>query len=259
VPIYPLIISDINITRMYPTNTRSLLIQWELDDSVASGGPFNFSVLRSGSPEGPFEIIAENLGDVYTYTDDTSHLTGMIKDVYYKVAHDTLSCTPRNILHIMPRRQYNMWRKILWDEDILLRKGNGRPVLILKRRHWGERCRECYDLKTGKNVKKHCDVCFGTTFIGGYFPPVETWASIKPSQIGTEWASETATPEMQTNNLFMPPIPQVHKGDIVIEIEINNRWEVTTEQPTEILRNPTHQDVTITRLKPEHIAYRIPT
>lgn len=256
---YPLQISEIKITRVYPTGTRDLAIQWEVDESIASAGPFNFSVLRSGSVNGPFEVVASNLGDVYMYTDTTSHLSGMIKQVYYKVIHGTFSCVPHNILHTLPQRQYLIWKKILHDEDILLRKGNGRQILLIKRRHWGTRCDQCYDLKTGKSVKKNCDNCYGTTFVGGYFAPIEMWASLKPSQVSTEWVAETSIPEVDTSSAMLVPIPRVHKGDIVVEKEINRRWEITAEMPTELLRNPMHQDVTLTRLNPAHIAYRIPT
>ena len=254
---YPITVREIFITAIYPNGNRNVSLEWDVDPSIQYAGPFNFSILRSGNPTGPFETIAANIGDVYTYEDTTSHLSGMLKEIFYQVIHDNFSCEPRNVRHLLPQQKYLIWKKILKDEDILLRKGSGREVYMLKRRHWGTRCTECYDTKTGKLLKKHCEICYGTTFSGGYFAPIRMWASLKPSSPGTDFTSETSTPEVDTCSMWMPPIPRLRKGDIIVETEINRRWEVTAEQPTELLRNPMHQDITLSRLPVGHITYKL--
>lgn len=251
------IVGEIKIIAVYPTANMHFFLQWEVTDAYISSGPFNFKIYRSGSPEGPWELIKDNAGAVYSYEDVKPEVQGMNTDVWYKVTSGALSSVPRSVLHEMPKRQYLIWRKMVRDEDVMLRKGNGRLLAIAKRKHWGVRCTECWDSRSGKIIKKLCLSCFGTAFEGGYFSPIDLWGTIKPGTPGTDFSTESSVPEVETCTMMVQYYPVVRRGDIIIEKEVNRRWEITVEQSTELLRNPVHQDITISRLPINHMIYSL--
>jgi hypothetical protein len=250
-------LAEIEIVTITPDGGMAYNLQWTVVASAAGAGPFNFTVLRSGSPTGSFETVASSLGDVYTYRDTTPLLVGNDKVVYYQIVSGAFSSRVVSSMMALPRQKFLIWRKIINDEKVMLSKGNGIPVAIFKRKHWGPRCTTCIDPKTLRILVKNCLSCFGTTFEGGYFSPVPTLAKIAPSAPGTDFTTDTSVPEVEAANMFLHPFPLVRRGDIVVEPATNIRWEIVSEQPTEILRNPVHQDINISRLPPADLIYHL--
>lgn len=249
----------LDVINIHPVEHQSFHVQWSIDVSQAGPGPFTFTLYRGGSPRGPWTVVAENLTD-YVHLDTFPLLQGMNKDLYYRVetTGGDIKSLPANSSRGLPRKKYLIIRKIMKDELKMLRAGNGTKVYIVKKRHWGPRCEKCYDPATGHVVKKNCGPCYGTSFEGGYFEPIELLSAIKPTLVGTDFSSQTSVPEVDTANAFLQAFPTVIKGDFLVEFEVNKRWEVTAVTPTEILRNPVHQDLTITRLPTSHEIYRVP-
>ena len=250
--------SGIRIISVYPLGIESFRVQWDLEQAVTNQGPFNFTLLRSGSPAGPWEVVASDMGDVYTKEDTRSLIHGMGKDLWYKVTANSgdFDSPARNVRQELPRAKYLIWRKMVNDQELLLRKMNGVEVSVLKLRHWGERCASCRDKKTGHIVVKNCLVCYGTGFTGGYFAPIRTLCHFKPAPVGTDMRPDTSVPEIVTTNGYMLAYPLVKRGDILVERSVNIRWEVTVTQETEIFRNAVHQDITLSRLPDAHIIYK---
>lgn len=251
-------LAEIEIVTITPDGTQAYNLQWNVVPSSAGAGPFNFSVLRSGSPNGPFTVTASGLGNVYTYHDTTPLLVGNDKVVYYQIISGPFSSRVVSSLMTLPRAKFLIWRKIINDEKVMLAKGNGIPIVVFKRRHWGVRCTKCYDAKTSRILVKNCLDCFGTAFEGGYFAPLPTLGKLAPSSPGTDFTTDTSVPEVETANMFLHPYPLVRRGDLIVEPATNIRWEVVSEQPTELLRNPVHQDINISRIPPQDIVYKLP-
>lgn len=252
-------IAGIRIIQIYPNGNLSFHVQWEVDSNSAGAGPFNFTVKRSGSREGPFETVAENLGEVYTYTDTLDLLHGMDKSLYYQITEPAKSfeSAPSSSELGLPRNRFLIRRKMIRDAAVMLKKGNGIQLQVIKKKHWGTRCPDCYEPKTGRLLLKNCETCFGTSFSGGYFTPISTLGIIRPTAVGTDGTADGSIPEVSTTNAMLQAHPIIKRGDIVVEVEVNNRWEVVSVQDTEILRNTVHQDITITRLPTSHIAYTL--
>ena len=249
----------LDIINIHPVTHQSYYVQWDIDVSQAGPGPFTFKLFRSGSPRGPWTEVATGLTG-YTHQDTFPLLQGMNKDLYYKVetTDGSIKSLPRHTQRGLPRKKFLIIRKIMKDELKMLRAGNGTKVFVVKKRHWGTRCLECYDVCTGHVVKKNCGACFGTTFENGYFDPIEVLSAIKPTMLGTDYTAQTSVPEVDTANAFLQAFPTVIKGDFLVEFEVNKRWEVTAVTPTEILRNTVHQDLTMTRLPTSHEIYKVP-
>ena len=244
---------------MFPDGESGIVLQWELNGAYTDLGPFVFRVFRSNTPQGPFEEIA-SLTDQFIYKDVAALLTGFNKDIYYKVTMEPGSLvTPvTNGFTPMRTQEFLIRKKIFRDECCLLKSCNGVNVIVLKRKRWGPRCDNCWDYKTGRCIIQNCEMCYGVGFVGGYNSMGVTLGHIKPAIIGTDYNSPTSIPEMQSANAMLQPYPLVIRGDIIVEVDTNKRWEVVSGQNTELLRNPVHQDFTVSRMNQPHIIYKFP-
>ena len=74
-----------NITPWFPTRVD---IQWDLEE-VTESGTFHFAVERSGSPTGPWTILAPDLPDTYLFSDpfdqEEANTLSLARDVYYRI------------------------------------------------------------------------------------------------------------------------------------------------------------------------------
>lgn len=76
------------ITKVTPWFPMKVVLQWDLDE-VNESGVFLFDVERSGSPGGPWTVIATALADTYTYDDDLdaedANVLSLARDIYYRI------------------------------------------------------------------------------------------------------------------------------------------------------------------------------
>jgi hypothetical protein len=221
-------------------------------------GTLTFKVELSGSPKGPWEIVGENLTNTLVFEDTNYKTFGAMKDRYYRVSTQdgAFVSDPHPVLGGMRKQQFLISRKIFNDELVLLKKGIGIRMAVIKRRHWGERC-ECVDPLTNLSVNSDCPLCFGTKVLQGYYEPIMTWGHIQPASIGTDYDAQAAAPEVENTNAFLLSFPLVYKDDILVELETNRRWLIVSTKQTELLRNAVHQDILISRLSVEDPAYKL--
>lgn len=249
----------LEIVSVYPDVGRKVRVQWQIDTSQVGLGPFTFTLFRSGSPQGPWDTVASGLSNVYVYDDTLPLLYGINKDVFYQVeaSPGNIGSLPRSVLNNVDRKKYLLIRKIQRDEQVMLRKGNGTEVYVIKKRHFGPRCTDCWDKRSGIVLRKDCGTCGGTSFEAGFFTPVKTFAKVTPSTEGIDLTAPTSTPETEVAQAMLQAFPLVSRSDILVEPETNKRWEITVVQPTEILRVPVHQDLTMSRLEIDHPVFKV--
>jgi len=250
--------TQIYIERVAPYGRTSTVIQWAVAEELRSMGTLTFKIELSGNPEGPWELLADNLVDTLVYEDTNYKTFSGLKDRYYRVSFqdDTFVSDPRPILGPMPIKKYLITRKIFNDEMTLFKKGNGIPLVVIKRKHWGEQC-SCVDPMTKQSLNPKCPLCNGTKIIDGYYKPIPTWGNIQPASLGTDYGTQDSVPEIETSQVMLLSFPLVYKDDILVELETNRRWIVVSSKNTELLRNAVHQDVIISRLPESNSAYNL--
>jgi len=249
----------LEVISIYPESDDLMRVQWSIDVSQSGPGPFTYSVFNSGSQEGPWTQIASGLVDEFVYNDTTPLVHGQNKDVFYRVEAEPGGhrSHPRSAYRNIPKDKRLIIRKIISDEQVMLRKGNGGVAYIVRKKHFGARCTSCYDPKTRSTLKSRCGTCAGTGFLVGYYNPIKTMAKILPSQPGSNVGARDGEPEITTASCMLQAFPLVVRGDFLVEPEINKRWEITSWQPTEILRNVVHQDITLSEISTAHEIYGV--
>lgn len=250
--------SQIYIERVAPFGMQSTVVQWAIAEELRSMGSLTFKLEISGNPLGPWELVAENLVDILVYEDTDSKSFGGLKDKYYRASTQdgTFVSDPKPVLGSMTKQKYLIMRKIFNDEMVLLTKGNGIKMAVIKRKHWGEEC-SCVDPMTKLSVNSECALCHGTKIIEGYYEPIATWGNIQPATIGTDYGAQGSVPEIETSQAMLLSFPLVYKDDVLVELDTNRRWLVISSKSTELLRNAVHQDIIISRLPESDKAYEI--
>ena len=265
---------QVKITRTTPIYrdpySTGVFLQWNVLDPP-DVGPFSFKIERSGSPEGPFELVLDNV-TTFHFFDDLRHVPappeGSVREnlnflslhraIYYKVTGTIGGETSFDIQVTgdnLPTRQALLRRKIQRDIRVGF-KFSGIPLVILKRRHWGERCKDCFDQLTKRVTKSKCTTCFGTGFENGYFDPVRISGRIGVENIQTQITPQGKT-DINQRALTTLDFPVFEEDDIIAELRQNRRYVITNISQTELRTVSVHQRSVLSELSRDSIEYRI--
>lgn len=259
------------ITRTLPLYPQGVFLQWDLVDPAESG-VYGFTVYRSGSPEGPWDPLAVQLTNTFSYLDrfPTPAVAGvtapnqvsLARGIFYRVVATPPSGATNAVEAVsgvepkLDGKQRLLKRKILRDEALMLQKLNGVEVAVLKRRHWGTRCTRCYDKYTKDSIRANCSSCYGTTFVGGYFDPILTWAKrgTTPNQVALAPEGKT---DIAKTHVTMLDAPAVQDDDVLVFLRDNRRFLVRLVLPTELRTVTVHQRLEVAELPRSDIAFRV--
>lgn len=265
----------IRITKITPLFPRRVFIQWDLMDPTESGS-YTFAVKRSGSTEGPWETLQAGVQNSFNYIDDLedqphlptngkTHLYSLQREIYYQVevvppsgCVNGATSDPHGLETELDPVQRGLRRRLRYDETILFKRHNGVRLAVLKRRFWGERCPECYDATTRASTKEYCAVCYGTSFVGGYWDPVIVWGRVNTPKNVQAQTTERNKKEAAPHVITLLDVPLLQDKDLLIETATNLRHEVRNQRQTELRRRTVHQQVTTSLLAHDAVEYTIP-
>lgn len=294
---------DVFITDIVPWYPTKVALQWVLEDSTEVG-VYLFDVERSGSPSGPWTVIASALPDTYVYEDpldddEDPDIISLSRDIYYRVkvtppsgptgavyslvinidgAVDTTRSGPADVMGysaqdpgqyeydpstglykrpIISAEKRLLRRRILHEEYTLLKKLAGVEYVLLKRRHFGTRCSECYDPASSTTFKAQCTACYGTAWEGGYFNPITILGRRRAAQTQHSLGPQTED-EVHRTNIQLLDFPRVEEGDILVEKESNRRFQVRQRYKTSLKTITVHQTLSVSELARKAIEYKIP-
>lgn len=268
---------EVNITRTTPIyrapDKTGIFVQWTVD-SPPSVGVSEFKLERSGAPEGPFELVIDHLEDFHFFDDlrDAPPATGddlrenlnflsLSRAVYYRVTVTAVdSTTATKVRAVGPnnlsRKLLLLRRKMQRDLSVSF-KFNSVDLAVLKRKHWGIRCNDCFDKLTKRVTRSKCDSCFGTGFEGGYFNPIRI-----RGRLGVQNVQTSITPQgkadINQKRLTILDYPELEVDDIVVDVRANDRYIVKHRHATEMQTVAVHQQLTVSELARDSVEYRIP-
>jgi hypothetical protein len=264
------------ITRTTPIyrsqSDHGIFLQWVVESPTVN--PIvNTKIERAGSPEGPYELVIDGVVGFHFYDDlrnlpapasgntrENLNFLSLSRQVYYRITvTDSAGVSSAGIRSLgagLPRRQMLLKRKILRDERIGF-KFNGTQFAVLKRRHWGTRCKVCFDLLTKRVTRSKCNECYGTGFEGGYWAPVRITARQGVTNVQTQIAPQ-GNVDINKKRLVLLDYPAVEPFDVLVDIAQNARFIVDTATRTELRSVVVHQELTISEIARDSIEYRIP-
>lgn len=254
----------VDITRTYAMWPRRVFLQWLVRDPSPNTS-YVFNVYRSGSSEGDWEPIGVNLINDYFFVDEEfggaekPDLYSMSRTLYYKItvagSDGSSGVIEKKMEPWNDRRHAGIHRKLVRDAYIALKVAMGTEVAILKRLHWGTLC-SCLS-STGQPTVAHCPLCYGTTFVGGYWNPVYTYAFLGSRPVSVQVALQGHVETKQTTAI-MPYVPQVEYEDVIVFLRSGKRYTIKEVNPTQIHNVDVHQELVVSELATSSVEYNIP-
>jgi len=259
---------QVKITRITPIWPRKTYLQWVLRNPPEATG-YTVNIYRAESSEGPWELLTHApLNDAYFYVDDEQSaphdgsdpsLFSLRRTLYYRVTVESTGgeVASDDSLNIPPldRRREGIWRKLVRDAQLMLKKGNGTEVAVLKKRTWGEPCTNCRTAMQ-RTARSHCSVCFGTGFVGGYWNPVYTWANRGTAPVDVQITQEGKTEVHQLQGI-LGFVPEVAVDDVLCFLRDNKRYRIDRVMTTEIHTRTVHQELLLSELSRSSAVYKL--
>ena len=256
---------DVKVTALYP---RTIFIQWEVENNLVVGDVL-FDIYKAHSPSGEFTKV-NNLPEINTFyfQDHEEVAFSKLYNVHYKVVLTdplkrqyeskvtSLDTSPENSRHYYsPLR---IAREINRTEKILLNKFTGVTCILLKRRHFGEKCSDCFNFVTEEVTNSHCKVCYGTGFVGGYHKPIQLRAQFDAIVQSQRLTDQLAVREESNNSAWINAVPYVKKADVLVQVNSNTRWFIHDVQVTSLQSSTVRQTLQIKEIEHANIAYSVP-
>jgi len=240
-------------------------LYWEIENTTLDPLDFYFYVLRSESPDGPWDVIAGPFEDKYSYVDLRVNPIHLQRQIHYRI-RSAEKKDPENVVETESFMHYPdpdlIASEIQRAERIVWNEFAGRACLLLPVRTFGQRCRLCYDGPekgkgfTSQKRRAGCVSCYDTSFVRGYFDPIKIYVQIDPSTDSVQ--NHPIIQRMQNDTRArLPNHPLLKPKDLLIEAE-NKRWHVVTVTPTERLRSVVHQELTLHEIDRSEVEYQVP-
>lgn len=266
---------EIEFTRLLPIYPNKIFFQWNLIRPTENG-TYVFDIYRAGSPDGPWYAISLGNINIYSYVDVLAttatspagtavdpNVLALARGIYYRIVVTPPSGSGNRVEAVsivepkLDGRQKLLRRKMLRDATQMLRKLNGVEVAVCKRRHWGPRCKKCFDKYTKESVRENCPTCWGTGFDPGYFAPVVTLARRGTAPVTSSISSQGKT-DIANAHVTMLDVPRVEEDDVLVFLRDNKRFLVKQVLPTELQTVTIHQKLMVSELSRSSPEYKIP-
>ena len=245
----------------------SLTITWDFFETWEPLDSYSVSIYRGTTPAwhpDDYVLIASGLDPVNTneYVDTTvsGYQSYQWQDFYYTAVPINVNTGASGVVFTPTRLQAPMnllAKEIIRRKTVALRPDyGGAPFLILKRKKGGTRCSNCWDDTLQKRTMEACPVCFDTGWVGGYWRPITTSATMGGASRQTlvnifgEW-------EQANTFLKMGPYPVVSPQDIVIDQQ-NRRWRIIDIAPVEKNQFIVTQQCRMIKIHPLDVIYTYP-
>lgn len=231
---------------------------WEIADTSENHLLYSFYIERSESISGPWQKLAGPLKDVWRFRDVNVNLRHNTRKYIYRirVVEDSSGNEAESEGVWLEAERDLVAKEMVTRMALLFREYVGRKVFLLPVRTFGTRCPDCWDKTRQRRMKDYCLTCFGTSYAGGFFSPMQILMQIDPDPEAPQVGSQGVTQPANTTARALP-YPPIKPNDIIIEAE-NLRWRVMVAGMTRKLRAVVHYDLQLHKVLPGDITYKIP-
>jgi hypothetical protein len=245
-------------TTIYPSFYKHVVVEYSIP---SHWGNCLFDIYRGESQAGPWEKITPT-----PITGNFFKDTGTMDFSKFMQGWYLVECQLPDGRRIQGpastwQNKRNNWvelraREIERRETILLEKFTGVKTLVFRRKQFGMRCRECWDLQTEKITKDNCKTCLGTSFDGGYNPGFETLFQYEPAN-NEVVLEERGKLEPSIIPAWTISYPHVEPEDVVVRVPDWKVFRVNHTQSTELQTKSVRQTVALVELSKESIEFEL--
>ena len=237
--------------RVIPASRSQMYISWSLEGDT-------FTVSRSTSPTGEFEVIAEGVEQPFVIDPKVDQYDYNVR-YYYKVegyVNGAVVATdgPGTIQYNQPD---GLADKVIYEYAIALKMMNNPPVFFLLKKRTGGYCPDCWNTITNTVKYANCPTCHGTGRLSGYHPPIKTRISQNISQLimtsGEEDSDKTSLTPVEA---WIGNMPLLTPEDIMVDI-MDQRYKIVSVAPRTKSQYVLRQIIQLAPLEKGHPAYNV--
>lgn len=242
---------------VYPCFSLDFLyLTFDIEDTTENLNNYQFNIYRSeGSDD--FILLDTDLTEFY-YIDKTVNLYKSDITYVYKleikdkqngqITYMTTQMQPKPDLYA---------QAIISSYEIYLKNVINQEMLLLKRKKSGQLC-FCYDDIRKRSTVVDCQVCYNTTYIGGYYNPQKIYVNIiTPKLIVEQFSPIEQVTENNILQLWTLGFPPISINDVLID-RLNNRYIVISCQQTYKNNYILRQQLQIQKIPQSNIIYKLP-
>lgn len=254
-------IVNLGITQPSPTYT---LIAWYLEPTIEDLSNYTVYVYRSELPSSnidDYTVVSSGLqASSYTEYYDTSinGLTNKFDTWNYLITvtnnQTQAVITSKPVSIIINEDKYA--RFILASKELVLNRHSGADFKLLKLKSYGTYCPNCFDPTLQLNVNPNCPVCFGTSFVGGYYTPYTFRGQVSyapPRSVITTFGQWMDLDSV----LYTTNKPIITPSDIILD-PFGKRWNVVTKRTINKALFILEQQLQLRQLESGSIIYSVP-
>ena len=234
------------------------LIEWTIP---LEWGQCGYKVYRSETEEGPWLELTNSAISYPFFKDTYFPEISKFNECYYLVEcklpdNRTLKSVPTSW-----ENKNSPWVKLRLKEIqrrelILLNKFVGVDTIYFRRKRFGQRCSNCWDSTTEHVIKDHCNVCYGTSFEGGYYGGYNVKLQYEPTPISIEFGYQGKS-EHNSIPAWTISIPAIESLDLVFRVPDRRLYRVGNKQTTELQTVPVRQILQLVELGKSSIEYNL--
>lgn len=195
-----------------------LLVTFRTSDTTEDFSRYRFDVFRSNTEVGGYELHGSDIKNM-EYIDTAVNLYDIGIQYYYRVrVTDLIDGTMQmsKVFGSLEKHSPDRYASAIADieqhylETVICND----EVYWIKRRPSGTLC-SCYD-PVRQDSEPDCPYCYGTRFVGGYFPGRKIKVNYQSGLSETEFMDQRGTTDQMTPIQFWSPaLPRIEIGDII--------------------------------------------
>lgn len=224
-----------------------VLVSWELEKTTQNLSNLYFEVWRGESPSELIKVSSDPIpaGARPEFIDTTAKLKMAGKFYYYQViAKEMVGGIAvqefQSKLETWDGDQDYVSQYIIDEHLFAYEHVHGVPVFIYPKKKEGDRCTNCWDKVLKRVTISKCQTCYGTGFMGGYYPPMPAWVDINPDPANAQ-VMEFGVREPSQTDIAFTNFPILQLGDVILELDAFMFWRVVAVRSSEKNRTITLQ------------------
>lgn len=244
--------------KVYPIFYKQMVVEWSIP---ASWGTASFNVFRSPTEYGPWTLLNDTPITGNHFKDVKTEEYSKFNNDFYMVDAILLNSKVIRSFPVTWQNKRTSFAEIRAQEIqrrelLLLTKFVGVKTLVFRKRTFGQRCPNCWDPRIEKVTKDKCDVCLGTSFEGGYFPPYETLFQYDPTP-NNAILSYQGRVEPNTIPSWTVSFPEMNVFDLVLRVPDARVYRIESMQTTELQTVTVRQMFILNELAKESIEFQL--
>ena len=230
---------DVQCTIRYD---NSRVLTWSLKPD--GNYPDNFIIqVENSRAGGPWEVLDDDVQNFCAYVDSRRRNYNKRMNECYRLRMIIPGSVETYVSEVVDAGSFKAYPFSAEAENVIKQvekaiEVSGVTGVLLKRKHWGDRCPFCTDFENQQTVNEHCPACLGTGYAGGYYNGI-SMALIK-EQIQTN--EEQGLDSIEASEVVTArciAYPWVRYGDVWCEDGTNKRFFIDKVVPASSYKQTT--------------------